>query len=77
MSNPIVDKNSTQNVGQVGICIYRAPKKNYESLVKLNKQSHDFFMKYGVLKFEVFNLNSRDNMMDFTNLAKTISASED
>ena len=36
-----------------------------------------FFMKHGVSKFEVFNLNSRENMMDFVNLSKTISANDD
>lgn len=71
------DKESTQNIGQVGIYLYRTPKKNHEALVKINKHSHDFFMKFGVLKFEVFNLNSRHDMMDFTNLAKTISAKGD
>jgi hypothetical protein len=35
------------------------------------------FKKHGVLKFEVFNLNSRENMMDFVNLSKTISANDD
>ncbi|MDN5845866.1 MAG: DUF1428 family protein [Candidatus Nitrosocosmicus sp.] len=77
MSDPYLGKNSNQNVGQVGIFLYRAPKKNHDALVKINKHSYDFFMKYGILKFEVFTLNSRNDMMDITNLAKTISASED
>jgi hypothetical protein len=34
-------------------------------------------MKYGVLKFEVFNLSSRDDIMDFTNIAKIDSANDD
>lgn len=34
-------------------------------------------MKHGVLKFEVFNINTRKNMMDFVNLAKTVSANDD
>src|SRR6476646_8070882 len=46
-------------------------------MVRLNKKSHDFFIKYGALKFEVFTINNRENMMDFVNLAKTISANED
>lgn len=77
MITPNLDKDSIQNVGYVGIYLYRAPKMNHEALVKINKHSHDFFMKHGVLKFEVYTLNSRDDMMDFTNLAKTISAGED
>jgi len=77
MDNPTLEKNSAQYIGQVGIFLYRAPKENHEALVKINKHSHDFFRKHGVLKFEVFTLNSKENMMDFVNLAKTISASED
>ena len=46
-------------------------------MVKVNKHSYDFFMKHGVLKFEVFNLNTRENMMDFVNLSKIISANND
>jgi hypothetical protein len=34
-------------------------------------------MKYGALKFEVFTIHDRENMMDFVNLAKTISANDD
>lgn len=80
MNTPEPDKDSTQNVGQVGIYLLPAPKKKHESLVKINKHLYDFFMKYGSLDFEVFDLTSRDDMMDFTNLAnlaKTMSANED
>lgn len=77
MDNPNLEKNSAQYIGQVGIFLYRAPKENHEALVKINKHSHDFFMKHGVLKFEVFTLNSKENMMDFVNLAKMVSADED
>ena len=77
MSNLDNSTNQKDSRGQVAIFLYRAPKKNHDALVKINKHSHDFFMKYGVLKFEVFNLNSRENMMDFVNLSKTISANDD
>jgi uncharacterized protein YbaA (DUF1428 family) len=69
--------NRNIDISIVEILLYRAPKKNHDSLVRLNKQSHDFFMKYGALKFEVFTIDNRENMMDFVNLAKTISANED
>lgn len=65
------------NTHQIAIFLYRAPKKNYDALVKINKHSHDFFMKHGILKFEVFNLTCRENMMDFVNLSKTVSANDD
>ena len=77
MSNLDSFANQKDSQGQVAIFLYRAPKKNHDALVKINKHSHDFFMKHGVSKFEVFNLNSRENMMDFVNLSKTISASDD
>ena len=77
MSNLDNSTNQKDSRGQVAIFLYRAPKKNHDALVKINKHSHDFFMKHGVSKFEVFNLNSRENMMDFVNLSKTISANDD
>jgi len=77
MNNPNINADSNQSGSQVAIFLYRSPKKNHDALVKVNKHSHDFFMKHGVLKFEVFNLNTRENMMDFVNLSKTISANDD
>ncbi len=77
MSNLDNYANQKGSQAQVAIFLYRSPKKNHDVLVKINKHSHDFFMKHGVSKFEVFNLNSRENMMDFVNLSKTISANDD
>lgn len=76
MNNPNVNETSNKSAGQVAIFLYRAPKENHDALVRVNKHSHDFFMKHGVLRFEVYNLNAREDMMEFVNLAKTISASE-
>jgi hypothetical protein len=76
MNNPNVNEASNKSASQVAIFIYRAPKENHDALVKVNKHSHDFFMKHGILRFEVYNLNAREDMMEFVNLAKTISASE-
>ena len=75
--NMIEEDNINIDRSKVEIFLYRAPKKNHDSLVRLNKQSHDFFMKYGALKFEVFTIDNRENMMDFVNLAKTISANDE
>ena len=77
MKNLDNSTNLKDSRGQVAIFLYRAPKKNHDALVEINKHSHDFFMKHGISKFEVFNLNSRENMMDFVNLSKTISANDD
>ena len=34
-------------------------------------------MKHGASNFEVFSLSSRENIMEFVNLSKTISATEE
>jgi uncharacterized protein YbaA (DUF1428 family) len=58
--------------------IYRLPKKNHEAMVQLEKQFIDIFRKHGGLCFEVFQLSSTENMMeDWTNMATTLSASQD
>jgi uncharacterized protein YbaA (DUF1428 family) len=57
--------------------IYRVPKKNHEAMVQLEKQFVDIFRKHGGLHYEVFQLSSTENMMDWTNIAKTMSANQD
>src|SRR5215207_800695 len=57
--------------------IYRLPKKNHEAMIQLEKQFTDIFRKHGGLRYEVFQLSSTENMMDWTNIAKTISANQD
>jgi len=57
--------------------IYRVPKKNHEAMVQLEKQFVDIFRKHGGLRYEIFQLNSTENMMDWTNIAKTMSANQD
>ena len=42
----------------------------------VNKQSVDLFRKFGV-RLEPFQLTSTEAMMDFTNIAKTVSANQD
>ena len=77
MSSTNTSSNLTGSRGQIEIFIYRAPKKNHDGLVEVNRQSRDFFIKHGASSFEVFSLTSRENMMEFVNLSKTISASEE
>ena len=57
--------------------IYRVPKKNHEAMVQLEKQFVDLFRKHGGLRYEAFQLSSTENMMDWTNIAKTMSANQD
>ena len=46
-------------------------------MVQVEKQFIDIFRKHGGLCFEVFQLSSTENMMDWTNIAKTVSANQD
>ena len=57
--------------------IYRLPKKNHEAMVQLEKQFIQIFRNHDGMRFEVFQLSSTENMMDWTNIAKTVSANQD
>jgi hypothetical protein len=62
--------------GLIQIIFIRAPKKNRDDLVKIGKETDDFFRKHRVSKF-VYRLTARENMMDFVNVSKIISANDD
>lgn len=62
--------------GIIQIVFIRAPKKNRDALAKIGKETNDFFRKHGVSKF-LYRLNARENMTDFVNLSKIISANDD
>jgi hypothetical protein len=68
--------NQKDSFGLIKIFFIRALKKNHDALVKIGKQTDDFFMKHGVPKYG-YRLNSRENMMDFVNISKTISTNDD
>jgi uncharacterized protein YbaA (DUF1428 family) len=57
--------------------IYRLPKKNHHAMVQLEKQFIEIFRKHGGMRFEVFQLSNTENMTDWTNIAKTVSANQD
>ena len=78
MSKSNVTEIEEQEVGSIiQQFIYRLPKKNHEAMVQLEKQFIDIFRKHGGLRFDVFQLSGTENMMDWTNIAKTISANQD
>jgi hypothetical protein len=56
--------------------IYQTPKKNHDAMMRVNKQSVDLFRKFGVC-LEPFQLTSTEAMIDFTSIAKTVSANQD
>jgi uncharacterized protein YbaA (DUF1428 family) len=58
--------------------VYRIPKKNHEAMLQLCKESNKLFMQHGVPRYEVFRLSNTDvPMKGFTNIANTISATQD
>jgi uncharacterized protein YbaA (DUF1428 family) len=76
MSNPD-NFGHQQNTGAlIKILFIRAPKKNHHALLEIGKQTDIFYRKHGVSKF-VYKLNARENMMDFINLSKAISANDE
>ncbi|HEY6536364.1 MAG TPA: DUF1428 family protein [Candidatus Nitrosocosmicus sp.] len=68
-------QNKNQNL--ILVFVYKIPRENHDQMINLNNRVIDTFKKYGVLRFEVFQLGNTDNMMDFINIAKTIEAKED
>ena len=62
--------------GIIQIIFIRAPKKNRDALAKIGKETDHFFRKHGVSKF-LYRLNARENMTDFVDLSKIISANDD
>ena len=67
-----------QGIGsEVSHFVYRVPKKNHGAMMQLNKQFADIMRKYGAPHF-IFQLNNTEAPMEgITNIAKTVSASQD
>ena len=77
MNTPSIIEKEEVSGNLVQLFIYRAPKKNHDAMVQLNKQCIEFFRKHGILRFEVLHLSSTDTVMDFVSIAETVSASQD
>jgi uncharacterized protein YbaA (DUF1428 family) len=76
-SNEIEVKHEKEIGSIVQQFLYRLPKKNHEATTQLEKQFVDGFRSNGGLRYEVFQLNGMENMMEWTNIAKTMSANQD
>jgi uncharacterized protein YbaA (DUF1428 family) len=63
------------NIVQQFIC--RVPKNNDDAMMQIAKQANDIIRKDGALRGEYFQLSSTENMIDWTNIAKTSSANQD
>lgn len=74
----IIEKEEEKEFGnEVQTILYRVPKKNHDAMVELSKPFTNIFRKHGVLHWGIFQLSSIENVMEFTNIAKTVSASQD
>jgi uncharacterized protein YbaA (DUF1428 family) len=64
---------------QVQLVVYRVPKKNHDAMVQICRQANDMFRKYGVLDYEIFQLDNTKSYeeMGLTNIYHTISAAQD
>jgi uncharacterized protein YbaA (DUF1428 family) len=67
-----------QGIGsEIDHFVYRVPKKNHDLTVQLGKEFGEIIRSYGVAHL-VFQLNNTEAPMEgITNIAKTISASQD
>jgi uncharacterized protein YbaA (DUF1428 family) len=68
------ERGGNGNRNLVLLFIYKAPKKNHQAIVELNNRVIGTFKEFGVQGFEMFQLGNTQDMMGFTNIAKTISA---
>jgi len=67
-----------QGIGsEVDHFVYRVPKKNHDLTMQLSKEFGEIIRRYGVVHL-VFQLNNTEAPMEgITNIAKTISATQD
>ena len=56
--------------------LYRVPKKNHNAMMQLNKEFGNIIWDYGVAHL-VFQLSNTGAPMDDTNIARTVSATQD
>ena len=72
------ESNTIETAGsEVSHFVYRVPKKNHDKMMQLNKQFVSIMSKYGATHL-VLQLNNTEAPMEgVTNMAKTLSASQD
>ncbi len=76
MNNPDNYEHQLDLGSIIQIVFIRVPKKNRDALAKIGKETDNFFRKHGVSKF-VYRLNEKENITDFVNISKIISANDD
>jgi uncharacterized protein YbaA (DUF1428 family) len=63
------------SIVQQFICLL--PKKNHDAMLQIAKQANYITRKHGALRVEYFQLSSTEDMMDWTNISKTISGNQE
>ncbi len=76
MNNPDNYEHQLDLGSIIQIVFIRVPMKNRDALAKIGKETDNFFRKHGVSKF-VYRLNEKENITDFVNISKIISANDD
>jgi uncharacterized protein YbaA (DUF1428 family) len=77
MSKPTITEIEQGIGSEVSHFVYRVPKKNHDAIVQLSKEFGDIIRNYRVAHL-VFQLNNTEAPMEgITNIAKTISATQD
>ena len=67
-----------QEIGsQVQLFVWRIPKKNHDTMVKLQKQFNDIMIKHDALRIEIFQLTNTDTYDGCTNIFNIVSANQD
>src|SRR5215831_12480356 len=54
--------------------VYRLPKQNHDSLVKLQQKLTSIYRKHGTLRSDFYQLHSNEAFEGFTSLGRTVSA---
>jgi uncharacterized protein YbaA (DUF1428 family) len=70
-----IQKESSSVVQHI---VYRVPKRNHDTMLRLCEEANDIFMENGGLHHEVFQLSNTDVPVGaFANIASIISANKD
>lgn len=62
------------NTEHVQIYVYKLPRKNHDSMVKLAERFAKMYKQYGTQSWEIYELNSTEAFEGSTSLAKVVEA---
>jgi hypothetical protein len=84
MSESSQTQTQQETGNYVGLVFYKVPNKFHNEIVQINKESFELFKRYGILKYEVFQLNKGktwegegEGMESFTNITNLIPVSQE